>query len=221
MAALQCTSGPVLRSGRSRSLRRTPRRTTQDTPGAANAGLSRLPSAASLSPIARSGTCSAGSERPGRSRSHRRRARTSGSTKNGEPVLAEFLLMPTARLDEDEPSRRRPETTASTRELGSLATRLRELRARTPGAASTNTATAARPPRDAALWRRRPDAAPTVSHELPSSKHMSSSVGGTGRTAASGVEEPPGRCGGRWQPRRPLCAYTSSGDAVAALMHEE
>jgi hypothetical protein len=107
MAAL-CTSGPVLRSGRSRSLRRTPRRTTQDTPGAANAGLSRLPSAASLSPIARSGTCSAGSERPGRSRSHRRRARASGSTKNGEPVLAEFLLMPTAPLDDFHQSRDGP-----------------------------------------------------------------------------------------------------------------
>jgi len=37
---------------------------------------------------------------------------------------------------------------------------------------------------------------------------------------ASGVEEPPRRCGGRWQPGRPLYAYCSSQGVVTASPQE-
>jgi hypothetical protein len=77
------------------------------------------------------------------------------------------------------------------------------LRPQTVGATSTRMATSARPLRrcgtPAALDDGRP---PTVSHELPESKHESSGLAGTARTAASGVKRSPPA----GDERNPLCS---------------
>jgi hypothetical protein len=62
-------------------------------------------------------------------------------------------------------------------------------------ATPTDTAQLPLRPGDAVLWRRRPDGRPpAASHELLSSKHKSSSLADTARTAASGVEQPHSGC---------------------------
>jgi hypothetical protein len=64
-------------------------------------------------------------------------------------------------------------------------------------------------PGDAALWRRRPDGRPpAASHELLSSKHKSSSLADTARTAASGVMQPRDPC------RRHRCSWCEAAEGL-------
>ena len=97
-----------------------------------------------------------------------------------------------------QPRHPRPQLLQSANGGGSLASdpSSSDSRFGTPPATPTDTATAARPP-----WRSSTLAAPTwrspstVSHELLRSKHKSSSLAGTARTAASGQNQQPApRC---------------------------
>ena len=97
----------------------------------------------------------------------------------------------------------------------------------TPPATPTVPATAARPPDDAALWRRRPRAPSIVSHELLDGKHKSSILAGIAGLLPSDTGSHDARrpgylcghgCGSRPAQRPRTCCSPISGSAASSTV---